>query len=78
MKYMELDENEASLHNVNLVHGSDPNSSTNDRITLSCRFFSASSRCNVENFLKSELLQRPFLVRGRDVANSNLKGLFLK
>ena len=78
VKHLELSENEASVHNVNVVHGSEPNLSNRDRITLSCRFFSASTRCNVENFIKNDILPRPFLVRGKDVANSQLKGLFLK
>lgn len=75
---MQLGENEVSLHNVNVVHGSEPNLSDDDRITLSTRFFSASSRCNVENFKKSNPNLRPFLVRGHDVANSQLKFLSLK
>ncbi len=77
-KFMELNENEASIHNVNTVHGSEANLSNVDRITLSCRFFSASHRCNVDNFIKNNILPRPYLVRGNDVANSQLKGLFLK
>lgn len=75
---MELNENEVSLHNVNVVHGSEPNLSDRDRIILSLRLFSASTRCNLENFEKNNLLPRPFLVRGKDLANSQLKVLFLK
>lgn len=75
---MELNENEASLHNVNVVHGSEANLSDRDRITLSCRFFSASNRCNLENFEKHGIMPHPFLVRGQDVANSHLKVLSLK
>lgn len=78
IEYMELNENEASIHNVNVVHGSEPNLSDRDRITLSCRFFSASTRCNIENFKKNNILPRPFLVRGVDLANSQLKVLSLK
>lgn len=75
---IELNENEASIHNVNVVHGSEANRSDRDRVTLSCRFFSASKRCNLENFEKHGVRPQPFLVRGQDVANSKLKVLRLK
>lgn len=71
---IELAENEVSIHNVNLVHSSEPNLSHEDRITISTRFFSASKRCYVENF-KNTPLPTPFLVRGQDLAGSQLKFL---
>jgi hypothetical protein len=77
IRHLELKENEASLHNVNVVHGSEPNQSDHDRIILSCRFFSASKRCNLENFRKNGIWPLPFLVRGHDSAGSGLKSLKL-
>lgn len=76
--FLELSENEASAHNVNVVHGSEPNLSTRDRITLSIRFFSASARCNIENFKKNNILPLPFLVRGQDITNSQIPVLKIK
>jgi hypothetical protein len=78
MKYLELSENEGSVHNVHVVHGSDPNCGDEDRISLSVRFFSASSRCNVEGFKKNTNFFRPMLVRGRDAANSGLPFFSIK
>jgi ectoine hydroxylase-related dioxygenase (phytanoyl-CoA dioxygenase family) len=78
VKYLELSENEASVHNVHAVHGSDPNPSDEDRITLSIRFFSASTRCNVENFKNNNVLLRPILVRGVDAASSGLPFFSIK
>lgn len=75
---MELGENEGSIHNVNVVHGSEPNLSDRDRITLSCRFFSATNRCYPENFEKNGISPPPFLVRGHDLASSGLKSLSFK
>lgn len=74
---LELAENEVSLHNVNVVHCSEPNLSSEDRIVISTRFFSASSWCNIEGF-KNTPLPQPFLVRGQDLANSQLKFLAIK
>lgn len=76
--YMELDENEASFHNINTVHGSEPNRSAHERITLSCRFFSASSPCHLEQFRTAGLWPSPYLVRGEDVAESCLQRLSLR
>ena len=77
MVYLELEKNEASVHDVRVVHGSDPNPSPHDRMTLSLRFFSASTRCNLEGFKNSKMI-RPFLVRGVDAKNSGLPFFSIK
>ncbi|MCC2678673.1 MAG: hypothetical protein K0R29_1249 [Pseudobdellovibrio sp.] len=75
--HMELKPNEASVHNVNVVHGSDPNLSPYDRLTLSARFFSTDNKCFLENFQTSGIGPVPHIVRGDDTAHSNLKRITL-
>ena len=72
---IELDTNEASVHNINVVHGSEANTSDRDRLTTSFRFFSASEGCNLNSFKVLGPHSAPFLVRGMDLTASGLKRL---
>lgn len=74
---MVLEPNEASVHNVNVVHGSEPNLSPHDRLSLSARFFSTNYKSNLDNFKGCGITPVPHIVRGEDMAKSNLKRITL-
>lgn len=69
-----LQQNEASFHNINTVHGSEPNRSSQGRALVSAKFFPADVECYLKNF---NGITKPYLVRGTDIANSQLKPLAL-
>jgi len=74
---MNLEPNEASVHNVNVVHGSEPNMSPLHRMSLSARFFSTSKKVHLNNFQECGIRPVPHLVRGEDLADSGLKRITL-
>lgn len=74
---MNLNPNEACVHNVNVVHGSEPNTSTFDRLSLSARFFPTDKKVYLENFAACGIRPVPHIVRGEDLAQSNLKRINL-
>lgn len=68
---MELQRGFCSIHDINTMHGSEPNSSADERILLNFKFFPTHLKVDtkgVEEYFKSS--QHGYLVRGQDLGNT--------
>jgi hypothetical protein len=66
--FIELQPNQASLHNARLMHGSDPNTSDIRRCGYTMRFISTATKLHLDP--GQEHLSRIYLARGKDIAGN--------
>jgi len=64
---IELQPNQASLHDARTIHGSEPNTSTLRRCGYTMRYISTSVKFNMEKYGKSHNI---YLARGRDLGGN--------
>lgn len=68
---MQLAEGYGSLHDVNVIHGSQPNQSSNDRILLNFKFFPTDIKIDSAGVLAHfNSSQDGYLVRGQDLGRT--------
>lgn len=68
---MEVPRGYCSIHDINTMHGSEPNSSSEERILLNFKFFPTHLRVDtngVQQYFNSA--QNGYLVRGKDLGNT--------
>ncbi len=65
---MELQPNHASLHDARLIHGSQPNTSSQRRCGYTMRYMSASTRMTKD---KGKVFHQIYLARGKDRAGND-------